>query len=200
METQSLKIKQGLETKKQILKKARKMFAKNGFTATRFDHIGAELSMTSGVMYHHFKNKKDLYEAVVRQCHDEICIEVIKAAQQGKDDLDGILKGCMTFIEHVVSPEYCQVVLIDSVGVLGFKTWKSIDYEYSEKALVEALEAAKKNKLLINSVPTIALARLISGGTNDLALWVYGQKNKTQALDEAKKALQFIISNLNKKS
>lgn len=196
METQSLKVKQGLETKIQILKKARKMFAKNGFTSTRFDHIGAELSMTSGVMYHHFKNKKDLYEAVVRECHKEIAQEVIHAAETGKDDLDGIFKGCVEFIKQVISTEYCQIVLIDSVAVLGFKTWKNIDQEFSESSLVEAIEAAKKNKLITASVPTTTLARLISGGTNDLALWVYGQRNKPQALDDAKKALQFIINNL----
>jgi hypothetical protein len=39
-------------------------------------------------------------------------------------------------------------------------------------------------------------ARFISGGTDELALWVYHQRDKQAALKEASRALQHIIDQL----
>jgi len=192
----NLRVRQGVETRSRLVTHARRLFAKAGFDRTRFDAIGASLGMTSGVMYHHFRNKRELFEEVVRQCHAEIAQAVVRRAEAEPDLMAGILRGCLTFIEEVISPRYIRIVLIDSVAVLGWQTWKEIDAAYSERTLAQALSEARDLGVLAPGIPVGALARFISGGTNELALWVYHQRDRAAALKQAEVVLGHLVGRL----
>jgi AcrR family transcriptional regulator len=192
----NLRVQQGNETRAQLIARARDTFATDGFAGTRFDAVGAELGLTSGVMYHHFRNKRQLFEEVVRQCHAEIAANVAQDADAENEILAGILRGCVSFIEEVVSPKYIRIVLVDSISVLGWETWKDIDAEFSEREVAAALVEAQAGGLIGGSAPVETLARLISGGTNELALWVYHQRDRKAALKQARRSLKFVIDRL----
>ncbi len=192
----NLKVQQGIETRNQLIAHARRRFAKKGFADTRFDSIGADLGMTSGVMYHHFRNKQELFEEVVRQCHAEIVEEVVRRADAERDIVAAILSGCLSFIKEVISPKYFRIVLIDSIAVLGWERWKEIDSAYSESALALALSKARESGFIAPEIPVHTLARFISGGTNELALWVYRQRDKEAAMKQAGIVLGFMIDRL----
>jgi AcrR family transcriptional regulator len=51
----------GQETPELILEAARRVFAERGYDGATMDHIAAAANMTKGAVYHHFKNKKDLF-------------------------------------------------------------------------------------------------------------------------------------------
>lgn len=193
---ENLRIQQGIETKNSILDRASKLFASRGFSGTRFDLIAKDLGMTAGVMYHHFSDKRDLFEAVVRRAQQEIAQKVVQDAEKNSNVLDGIVAGCMRFIKEVISQKYCQIVLIDSISSLGWEKWKAIDSEFSERSLVKAIEEAKSKRLIRSSLPAPALARFISGGTNDLALWVRANGGSAKAFREAERVLSHIVNEL----
>ena len=48
-----------------LVTEARQRFARDGYTSVRIDDIVSSLGITKGALYHHFKNKKDLFRAVV---------------------------------------------------------------------------------------------------------------------------------------
>lgn len=50
-----------LETPELILDAARRVFAEEGYDGATMDHIAAAANMTKGAVYHHFKNKKELF-------------------------------------------------------------------------------------------------------------------------------------------
>lgn len=186
----SLKIEQGLSTKRKIIQHAQIMFAKNGYVDTRFDLIGEELGVTSGAMYHHFKNKKDVFDSVVQLSALKISEKVIKTAEAESEIIEGIIVGCLTFIKEVSSPRYSKIMLEDSISVLGWKRWKEIDESTSESTLVSAI---KEIQLKTNPV---LVARFISGGTNELALWMTHQSNKTDAFKYVSDSVRNMVTSI----
>ncbi|HEY1257959.1 MAG TPA: TetR/AcrR family transcriptional regulator [Stellaceae bacterium] len=51
----------------EILAAALASFAERGFAATRLDDVAARAGVTKGTLYLYFRNKEELFEAVVRQ-------------------------------------------------------------------------------------------------------------------------------------
>jgi len=54
-------------TKQEILKVAARHFAKRGYEGINLDEIAKELGITKPAIYYHFKNKADLYKAVLME-------------------------------------------------------------------------------------------------------------------------------------
>jgi AcrR family transcriptional regulator len=52
---------------KEILAAALALFAERGFAARRLDDVALRAGVTKGTLYLYFPNKKELFEAVVRQ-------------------------------------------------------------------------------------------------------------------------------------
>lgn len=192
------KQQQSEETKKALLKEAQNLFASKGFANTRFDEVASKLNMTSGVLYHHFKDKADLFEHVTRNCQANIRNKIIRKADLESEIFNGILEGCCLFITEVISKRYKRIILVDSLSVLGWEKWKAIDDEYSEASLREALDEANERGLLKENIPIGATARLISGATNDLALWISASDDPAEKLKEARRVLSLTINNLKK--
>lgn len=191
------KAEQASKTREALLTEAKSRFSKQGFSQTRFDEISRALDMTAGVMYHHFDNKKDLFHAVVEKAHQELQQIVEASADAESSPLDGLIAGCLSFIKEASSPKFRQILLIDALAVLGWQDWKLLDEKYSEKSLCEGLEHAKSLEAIPESAPTEALARLISGGCNDLALWVSAPTKREQRLKDAEKAISSLFEGLN---
>lgn len=191
------KAEQAMKTRQGILAEAKSHFSKKGFSHTRFDDISRTLNMTAGVMYHHFDNKKDLFYAVVEGVHQELQQIVVSSADAKSSPIDGLIAGCMSFIREASSPKFRQILLVDSLAVLGWRDWKLLDEKYSEKSLCEGIDHAKASGAISKLAPTEALARLISGGCNDLALWVSSSPKREQKLKDSEKALATVFQGLN---
>lgn len=196
MHVMSLKKEQGEKTKLELIKLARKLFSQNGYNNTRFDEVAKLKGLTTGALYHHFKNKKDLFEKVVTYCAIEISQIVFEQAEKSGSNVEGIINGCLAYIEAVISPKYKNIMLVDSISVLGWKRWKEIDEETSERGLAHAVESAQKSGEISKVVSYKVVARFISGGTNELALWVSESKDKKNRLTEIKKFLENTLNSL----
>ncbi|WP_117237158.1 TetR/AcrR family transcriptional regulator [Thermus sediminis] len=60
-----------MDTRARILQAARKAFAERGYAATRLDELAAELGLTKGAFYHHFRNKRELLLALLEASQAE---------------------------------------------------------------------------------------------------------------------------------
>lgn len=58
------------ETRQRILDAAEQVFQRHGVSRTSLSHIAAEAGVTRGAIYWHFKNKVDLYDAMIRRVLD----------------------------------------------------------------------------------------------------------------------------------
>jgi TetR/AcrR family transcriptional regulator, acrAB operon repressor len=58
------------ETRQRILDAAEQVFQRQGVSRTSLSHIAVEAGVTRGAIYWHFKNKVDLYDAMIRRVLD----------------------------------------------------------------------------------------------------------------------------------
>lgn len=56
------------DTKERILDTALRLFARSGFEAVSVSEIATELSITKGALYKHYKNKRDIFDSIVKKC------------------------------------------------------------------------------------------------------------------------------------
>lgn len=88
-------------TKQLILDEAFKLFYKNGFKTTSIDKIMAATTLTKGAFYHHFKNKKELGQAVISSILQQRVYDGMITPLYQSGDAFEILQS--TFIERIRS-------------------------------------------------------------------------------------------------
>ena len=59
-------------TRGAILKAGRDLFGGQGFHATSMDQIARAIGMAKGAVYHHFKTKEAVFEAVFEEASEEL--------------------------------------------------------------------------------------------------------------------------------
>ena len=63
-------------TQAAVMKAARRLFGERGFAATSMDDVAAASRVAKGAIYHYFKTKNDLFEAVFEQASSDLVQEI----------------------------------------------------------------------------------------------------------------------------
>ena len=58
------------DTKEKILSVSLELFAKNGYEAVSVSDIAGALGMTKGALYKHYKNKRDIFDSIVKRMYE----------------------------------------------------------------------------------------------------------------------------------
>ena len=160
-----------LETSKKILAIARKHFSLKGYAETSLEEIVDELGMTRGALYHHFRNKKTLFTAVLAQIQSELGSYVEKNALEAHDSWEQLVEGCVAFVRFATLTENKRILLLDGPNVVEWKEWRRQDEVNSFFHLREQLDIlAKEGKLI--SIDLDMAAHMISGALNELSLFL----------------------------
>jgi len=79
------KARQAAESRARLIAEARALFQTQGYARTSTEGLLAATGLTRGALYHHFRDKKDLFSAVCAQMHAELGA-AIEAATAGIED------------------------------------------------------------------------------------------------------------------
>lgn len=148
---------------------ARQHFSAYGYENTSLEAIAAEAKMTRGAVYHHFKNKKNLFKAVLAQVQHEVGLNVEKEAETSEDLWEQLILGCVGFVEAATLESNKRILLIEAPNVLEWSQWKKMDDENSVLLLEEQLLTVQQKGLLID-FDIHMIAHMISGALNDLSI------------------------------
>lgn len=80
------------DTRQRILEAAARVFARKGYAGASLDEIAADAGMTKGAIYWHFRNKQDLFFALVDKKFQRDTAPLVAAVTtvfNGKDSLTG---------------------------------------------------------------------------------------------------------------
>jgi len=75
-------------TRRELAGTARDLFLRDGDTATSPNDIAVACAMTRGVLYHHFRSKTEVLDAVVRPVQRELRTAVLREASTARDSCD----------------------------------------------------------------------------------------------------------------
>jgi AcrR family transcriptional regulator len=82
-----------------ILAAAEIEFATNGFVATRTESIAARANVVKGLIFHYFKSKEGLYEAVLVRAYEPFSGALDKSFDKGLTATEALL----TFVERLLT-------------------------------------------------------------------------------------------------
>ena len=89
---------QGAETQRSLRRQARKLFAQKGYSGANTNELVERARVTKGALYHHFANKKELYQAVVEDMEQEL-VERIEAAGAGRAPWEQLSAMCSASVD-----------------------------------------------------------------------------------------------------
>src|ERR1700757_2398281 len=142
-QSQGRRAQHAWDTRTALLAVARRMFAANGYDGTGTEQIVAEAQVTRGALYHHFKDKADLFRAVMEEAAGEVARRLTDdQTRLDGSPLDEIRDGVSAFLDVCVGGDFQRIVLIDGPRVLGEQAWDQLVERYGRALLEEWLTRA----------------------------------------------------------
>lgn len=149
-------------TTDELVTAARRLFAEKGFAATSIEEIVRAAGVTRGALYHHFKRKEDVFEAVLQREQEVLTRRVWEAAKKRMSPFSQLKAGCEAFLEATLDPYIQQICMVDAPAVLGPSRTMGHASSHSVGMIAVALEQAMEQGEL-RSRPAMPLAQLLFG-------------------------------------
>lgn len=126
-------------TREALLDAAEEVFLEKGVARTSLEQIARHANMTRGAIYWHFKNKADLFQAMlqrVRMPFQEL-VEEIGDPGLAERPLEAIRLACLKGFERLEQPRYRRVhaILIHHCEVFGDIDPLTMQNEMADEAL-----------------------------------------------------------------
>src|SRR5215207_5307437 len=90
-------------TRSALLKAARTIFAEQGYAAAATEEIVRRAKVTRGALYHHFEDKRALFDAVASEVARDIAIRIDKVTPMD-DPMQALVVGTGAFLEACLDP------------------------------------------------------------------------------------------------
>jgi AcrR family transcriptional regulator len=182
-------------TRAALMVAARRLFTERGYSRVGTEEIVEAAGITRGALYHHFRDKKALFEAV----HEQVTADFIEAigarvARSGGRG-DPLVAGLRAFLDECTNPELMQIGLVDAPGVLGWQEWRAMDERYAMRLVEATLEAAMHDGL-VRRQPTRPLAHLLMGTLGEAALMIANADDPAAARREVEKPLLALVDGI----
>ena len=178
-----------------ILAAARRLFGTQGFAATTMDEIAGAAGIAKGAVYHHFKTKEAVFEAVFDQVSRDLVIEIDGAARAEKDVLAAMVAGTQHYFAATAKGPTGRIILRDGPAVLGWERWREIDAKHFGGKLPRALSIAMESGLVAKQ-PVEPLARLLLGAVTEAAVACAGRDDIARAGTEYARAFKSLVEAL----
>ncbi len=157
-------------TKARLIDAARALFARDGYAQTGTEAILAEAGVKRGALYHHYRDKADLFEAVCSELAVEAAEAVRLVTEDVADPIKALEAGSVAWIDYMARPQTRQILVVDAPGVLGRERWDALDRKLSFDLLQAGTAAALDTGALRFAAGPEVLAVLLNGAMNQIAM------------------------------
>jgi len=148
------------EAKTRMIDAALDAFSEKGYDQTTMDDVGHHLGVSKGAVYIYFKNKEELFHAIVERAQHDLQ-EAMRLSFEGRN----VLEGAEAFLEYAMSPELKSNLYLTFEFVSKASRDKELramlreDYERSLKVITSFLQNQRQLLIIRNDVDIDALAR-----------------------------------------
>jgi AcrR family transcriptional regulator len=196
------------DTRQALVDAARRLFTEQGYAATGTEEIVTAARVTRGALYHHFRDKSDLFRAVMEQIAREVAEHLIDAelsrpaapSQPPADAWDEVRDGLGAFLDLcVVTDDFQRIVLVEGPAVLGHEAWDDLVARHGSNLLAEWLSRAVKQGR-IAPVPIQPLTRLLIAMISESSLYIARADDRSAARDAMGAVLDRLLDGLDASS
>ena len=179
-------------TRGELVRAARELFCERGYAGVGTEEIVARERVTRGALYHHFRDKKDLFRAVHEDVERELT-EAITAQLAGIEDPRALLlTGIRSYLDACTEPAFMQIALLDAPAVLGWQEWRQTDERFGLGLVTLGLQNAMAAGLLPEQ-DVRALGHLTLAALGEAALLIAHADDKEAARAETERALLVLV-------
>lgn len=189
------KQEQGSATRQHIIEVARDLFAQRGYEQTSIGMVLEATGISRGALYHHFKGKQALFDAVLDQVESALAANILRVAERSRDPIASLRAGCVQFLRFAQDPLVRQIVLIDAPNAVGWHRWREIDAHHGFGLMKFSLSAAAASGKVDRDLAEI-YAHAILASVMELALLVARSEDPDAELANAERAIEAIIDGI----
>ncbi|AEH08674.1 MULTISPECIES: TetR/AcrR family transcriptional regulator [Protofrankia] len=191
-------------TRQALMAAARLRFGTQGYAATGTEEIVADAQVTRGALYHHFRDKADLFGAVMEQVALEVAEQLVttelkRATDESDTDAwEQLRAGFQSFLDICTDSDFQRIVLVDGPAVLGHDAWDVLVERYGYRLLAEWLTRAIEEGR-IDPLPVMPLTRVLAAVLSEASLLIGRAGDPAQARREAGEVLDRLLVGLEAK-
>ena len=127
--------------------------------------------VTKGAVYHHFKDKAELFEAVFVVMEERLVARVAAAVAGIDDPWEIMADGVDAYLDECCEADFRRIALQEAPAALGWARWKEIEEQYF-LGLVKATLDALARYGLISVPPSDLTARMLLAAASEAGLAV----------------------------
>jgi AcrR family transcriptional regulator len=189
------KVEKGQATRRQLVAAATRLFAARGYEATSVEAVLDEAGVSRGALYHHFEDKRALFEAVLESVETDLAAVVLRAAEASGDPRKSLQAGCRAWLSSLRDPVVRRIVLVDAPSVVGWERWREIDechwFGLLKEGLAEALPPGRHDPTTVD-----VLAHMLLAALNELAFVIARAEDTEVATRAGEAALSDLLERL----
>jgi AcrR family transcriptional regulator len=182
-------------TRRALLSHAQQLFARHGYADVSLDEICRRARVTKGALYHHFRDKRDLFRAVCTQVEEAWVAQTLAIAAAEPDPFGRLQLGCEASLDGCLDPTVQRILLIDGPAVLDWQELRQLDAHRGlgvmRATLKDVMDAGE-----IEHQPVGPLARLILGALTEAALAIARDADPVTARRQFGSSLARLIDGL----
>jgi AcrR family transcriptional regulator len=191
----SLREEHAMATREAILAAARKLFTSKGYDASSIDEVAAAARVTSGALYHHFRNKREIMRAVFEMLEAELKDRITAAANRARKAPDAMRLTLRALFDACLEDDIRSIVFEQAPRVLGWAEWRAIDAEYAMGLLLELLARLRKERAA-GSYDDRVVAALFLAALAEAGLQIALHRNDSHLRRQCEKTLEAFLRGL----
>ena len=163
---------EALETRDHILDAAERMFSARGVSRTSLEDIASAAGVTRGAIYWHFRDKSDLFAAMVNRVTLPMEAMVARSSDESIEDPLASLKACaVTALKRTATDAQCRRVfdvVTHKCEYLGEMAGVKRRISSIQKGCVDRAEQAIRNAIRRGQLPASVNPRLAAIGLDSM--------------------------------
>jgi AcrR family transcriptional regulator len=191
----SLREEHAQATREAILVAARKLFTAEGYDSSSIDEIAAAARVTSGALYHHFRNKREIMRAVFAALEAELKDRITAAGGGAKSATEAMRRSLHALFDACLKDDIRSIVFEQAPRVLGWEEWRKIDAKYATGLLLDLLSGLR-NEQRMGSYDDRVVASLFLAALAEAGLQIARNRNSRELRRQCERILEAFLRGL----
>lgn len=129
-------------TRSKLIGAFRASFLERGFEATTTELILKETGFSKGALYHHFKSKTEVMEAIYERESQSAIDDAFRSVDAAAPALERLREACLAWLDRVRASDVSQILFEIGPAALGPRRVKQLEDQFSIVAFETLLEEA----------------------------------------------------------
>ena len=176
-------------TRSDLVAAASSLFASRGYDGASIGVLASAAGVTRGALYHHFADKRALFEAVVVEMQDQLVARIASAGARHRKSALRLHAAVDEFLAVVTDAAVRQILLRDAPAVLGWPRWSHAGATSHVDIITRSLA-----DLVADPGEARAVAHLVGAALIEAALVIADSDRPEVAREEMRSAIRLLLA------